>query len=86
MDKRRNLTPRERECLILTSCGLNEREIGKVLNISMNTVRVHMRNLKKSLGATNKANAVVISLLANELKLEDVVLSPHFNKRDVIWS
>lgn len=84
MEKRKNLTPRERQCLVLTSCGLNEREIGQALDISMNTVRVHVRNFKKTLGATNKANAVAISLLANELELEEIVLSPHFNNRDVI--
>jgi LuxR family quorum-sensing system transcriptional regulator CciR len=86
MGKRPGLTPRERECLILTSCGLNERQIGAALGISMNTVRVHIRNLRKTLGATNKPNAVVIALLKHEIALDEIVQCHHFKRRDAVSS
>ena len=83
MGKRPRLTPRERDCLILTSCGLNERQIGEALGISMNTVRVHIRNLRKTLGASNKPNAVVIALLRREIGLDEIVQNHFFAGIDV---
>jgi len=86
MVKSSGLTPRERECLILTSCGLNERQIGDVLGISMNTVRVHIRNLRKTLGAINKPNAVIIALLRHEIALDEIVRNQHFKARNFVQS
>ena len=84
MVKGSGLTPRERECLILTSCGLNERQIGAVLGISMNTVRVHIRNLRKTLGAINKPNAVIIALLRHEIELDEISKNQHFKSQNTI--
>ncbi|MGI9378799.1 MAG: helix-turn-helix domain-containing protein [Methyloligellaceae bacterium] len=72
------LTKREKECLLLSSCGLREAEIARELEISPHTVRVHMVNAKKRLGASNKSHSIVLALLTNNLELSEVVHSSRF--------
>lgn len=70
--KRRDLlTKRERVCLILTGQGNSEKEIALALDISPNTVRVHIENTKRKLGAFNKSHALILALLAGETELSD---------------
>lgn len=70
--KRRDmLTRRERDCLILTGHGHSEKEVALVLEISPNTVRVHIENTKRKLGASNKCHALILALLAGETELGD---------------
>jgi ATP/maltotriose-dependent transcriptional regulator MalT len=54
------LSPREREVLGLVSQGLRNREIGQQLFISEVTVKAHVRNIMKKLGARSRAHAVSI--------------------------
>lgn len=58
------LSPREQEVLGLVSQGLRNREIGHQLFISEVTVKAHIRNIMKKLGARSRAHAVS---LANRL-------------------
>lgn len=58
------LSPREREVLALVSKGLRNREIGQQLFISEVTVKTHVRNIMKKLGARSRTHAVS---LANRL-------------------
>ena len=70
--KRRDiLTRRERDCLILTGRGRSEKEGAQKLDISPNTVRVHIENIKRKLGAANKSHALILSLLSGETELSD---------------
>ena len=70
--KRRDiLTRRERDCLILTGRGRSEKEVAQKLDISPNTVRVHIENIKRKLGAATKSHALILSLLAGETELSD---------------
>lgn len=70
--KRRDvLTPRERACLVLTGRGQSEKEVAQQLDISPNTVRVHIENIKRKLGASNKSHALILSLLMGETELND---------------
>lgn len=72
VSKRRDiLTRRERDCLILTGRGRSEKEVAQKLDISPNTVRVHIENIKRKLGAANKSHALILSLLAGETELSD---------------
>ena len=66
-----SLTVRERACLILSGKGQSEKEIAQSLEISPNTVRVHIENVKRKLGAENKSHAIVLSLLRGLTKLTD---------------
>lgn len=52
------LSPRECQVLQLMQIGYSNRQIGKQLNISQNTVMVHVRHLMRKLGATNRTQAV----------------------------
>jgi DNA-binding CsgD family transcriptional regulator len=70
--KRRDvLTRRERACLVLTGRGQSEKEVAQQLDISPNTVRVHIENIKRKLGASNKSHALILSLLLGETELND---------------
>ncbi len=70
--KRRDLlTRRERDCLVLSGRGHSEKEVAQQLDISPNTVRVHIENIKRKLGAANKAHALILSLLSGETELSD---------------
>lgn len=72
IQKRREiLTRRERACLILSGKGLSEKEVAQELDISPNTVRVHIENVKRKLSAANKSHAIVLSLLSGETDLSD---------------
>jgi len=52
------LTCREREVLALAEKGITNREIGRVLFISENTVRKHLKGANRALGTSKKAEAV----------------------------
>lgn len=52
------LTRREREVLILAETGTTNRDIGKALFISENTVRKHLKGANQALGTHTKAEAV----------------------------
>jgi LuxR family maltose regulon positive regulatory protein len=55
------LSPREREVLALVSQGLRNRDIATRLFISEVTVKVHVRNILRKLGARSRAHAVSIA-------------------------
>jgi DNA-binding CsgD family transcriptional regulator len=69
--KGERLTRRERDCLVLTGRGNSEKEVAQKLDISPNTVRVHIENIKRKLGAANKSHALILSLLGGETELCD---------------
>jgi len=69
--RRDRLTRRERDCLILTGRGRSEKEVAQELDISPNTVRVHIENIKRKLGAANKTHALILALVAGETELGD---------------
>lgn len=58
------LTPREKEILAYVINGLTNKEIGRELTLEEITVKIHVRNIYKKIGATNRADAVRISLQA----------------------
>ena len=60
------LTPRQREILNLLRKGLTNNEICKTLNISANTVKVHLANIYKILEVTNRTEAASASLSSKE--------------------
>ena len=53
------LTPREREVLVLAAQALPNKEIGERLGISERTVETHMQNAQNKLGLRNRVAAVV---------------------------
>lgn len=56
------LTPRQQDVLQQLVHGYSNKEIGKQLNMSESTVRVHMAAILKSFGVTNRTRAVNMAI------------------------
>lgn len=56
------LTDREREVLELVATGITNREVAQTLFISVNTVKVHLRNVYTKLGADSRTEATMIAV------------------------
>lgn len=55
------LTPREWECLRLTAQGNREEQVATTLGLGSTTVRYHLDNVVRKLGAVNRTNAVALA-------------------------
>jgi DNA-binding NarL/FixJ family response regulator len=69
------LTPREIEVLEQVVTGATNKEIGQTLNITENTVKIHLRNILEKLQVQNRIQAAVQAvrdgLVEDESILED---------------
>ena len=70
------LTPREIEVLQLVTDGLIDRSIASQLEISENTVRNHMKSVRRKLGVTNRLQATLIGLKKGVVQKHDLLLTP----------
>lgn len=61
---RYGLTDREQEVLALVAAGRSNREIADALYISTKTASVHVTNILRKLGVTNRVQAAAIAHLA----------------------
>lgn len=66
------LTPRERECVILTSHGKSNLEIAMILGIAHRTARQHIDNAMRAYDVVNRAQLVVAALLDGEIHLTEI--------------
>lgn len=57
-----SLTDREEEVLELVATGITNREVAQELFISVNTVKVHLRNIYTKLGADSRTEATMIGV------------------------
>ncbi len=57
-----SVTARERECLLWSSEGKTEADIGEILGISTSTVSKHIASAKDKLDAINKTHAVAVAI------------------------
>lgn len=57
----KELSPREKEVLLLLSDGLTNNEIAKELIISVDTARTHVGNIMNKLVAFNRTQVVSIA-------------------------
>ncbi len=62
------LTPRERELLAALAGGLTNQQMAGQLDISLNTVKFHLKNLYDKLGVGNRAQAVAFYLKGRETR------------------
>ena len=71
----KNLTSRQKEILSLLRRGFTNAEICRSLNISANTVKVHLANIYKILGVSNRTEAASVELekLDNKVVNDDEV-------------
>jgi DNA-binding NarL/FixJ family response regulator len=56
------LTPREVEVLTLVAGGLSNKEIARTLTTAIGTIKMHVQNIHKKLGAADRTQAVTIAL------------------------
>jgi PAS domain S-box-containing protein len=63
------LTPREHEVITLLALGLTSGEIAEKLVISPETVRIHVRNARRRLGARTRAQAIALALRSGQIRL-----------------
>lgn len=68
-DRPRTMSDRERQVLALVADGLSNEDIAAQLMISAETVRTHIRNAMRKLGAHTRAHAVVEALRNEEIGL-----------------
>jgi LuxR family quorum sensing-dependent transcriptional regulator len=59
---RERLTSREIEIMTWTARGKTQWEVAALLSISEETVKRHIRNARRKLGATNKTHAIALAL------------------------
>ena len=59
------LTEREKEVLVLVAKGYMSKEIADMLNISMNTVNTHRKNINAKTGIKSIAGLTVYAMLHN---------------------
>jgi DNA-binding NarL/FixJ family response regulator len=58
------LTPREREVLDAITTGMSNPDIAAALNLSLDTVKTHVKSILQKLRARNCTHAVVCALMA----------------------
>jgi DNA-binding CsgD family transcriptional regulator len=73
----RSLTRREREVLSLIAAGADRQEIADELTISVATVRTHVRNVLRKLGARNRAHAIALAVQHGLIQLPSSLPGSH---------
>jgi two-component system nitrate/nitrite response regulator NarL len=66
-----NLTSREKEILQLTAQGMSLERIAAELFLSPETVRTHLRNSRRKLGARTRTEAVVAAMRTSQIRMPD---------------
>jgi DNA-binding CsgD family transcriptional regulator len=66
---RDNLTPRELECLSWAAYGCSDKEIAQEIGCVHDTVRFHVKNVVRKLGASNRTHAVAMAIQTGVIRL-----------------
>lgn len=75
VDLANTLTPREKEVLQHVTDGLTDREVGNRLAVSENTIKNHMKSVRKKLGVNNRVQATLTGLRLGIVKKHDLPFS-----------
>ncbi|MDR1741163.1 MAG: response regulator transcription factor [Synergistaceae bacterium] len=67
------LSPREREVLVLAAKGLSSKEVAAKLFISERTVQTHLASIYDKLGSRNKTEALLLSLKYGVVTMEELL-------------
>lgn len=63
------LSDRELQCLSWAAYGCSDKEIAQEIGCAHDTVRFHMKNLVRKLGATNRTHAVAVAMQRGLIRL-----------------
>jgi DNA-binding CsgD family transcriptional regulator len=66
------LSPREHECLLWSARGKTFTEIGAILGVSFNTVRVHIDNSRYKLSCSTLAQTTAVAVALGYLTTDDL--------------
>ena len=69
---RPRLTPRQRQCLVLVAKGKTDRQVGRTLRISGETVHKHVESIKKAYRARSRMQLVIRALVVREITLHEI--------------
>lgn len=72
IDKGKDLSPREKEVIVGIVKGLSNKEIALEMNVSVNTVMTHRRNIAAKLHIHTPAGLTIFAIVSNLVKLEDI--------------
>jgi DNA-binding CsgD family transcriptional regulator/N-acetylneuraminic acid mutarotase len=70
------ISDREREILRLVATGATNQQIANRLNISVNTVKVHLRNIFGKIGAASRTEATLYAVRAGLVPIGEATLAP----------
>ena len=70
------LTEREKELIQLVATGVTNRAVARRLSISVNTVKVHLRNIYTKLGAESRTEATMIAVREGWVTVEGAEEAP----------
>jgi len=70
------ISDREREILRLVATGATNQQIAARLNISINTVKVHLRNIFGKIGAASRTEATLYAVRAGLVPIGQATLAP----------
>lgn len=71
-DRCSDLSPRERDVILLIVKGLSNKEIAARMNVSVNTVMTHRRNIASKLKIHSPAGLTIFALATGLVKMEDI--------------
>ena len=71
-NRAKDLSPREKEVIVGIVKGLSNKEIASEMNVSVNTVMTHRRNIAAKLHIHTPAGLTIYAIVSNLVKLEDV--------------
>lgn len=63
------LTDRELQCLSWVAYGYSDKEIAQEIGCAHDTVRFHIKNIVRKLGAANRTHAVALAIQAGTIRL-----------------
>ena len=65
------ISEREREILRLVATGATNQQIAHQLNISINTVKVHLRNIFEKIGVASRTEATVFAVRSGLVQISE---------------
>ena len=67
------LTDRQLECIVLVARGKTDWEIGRILDISEETVKMHLRNARDAYGVSKRVQVVLRTLFNGQVPLTELI-------------
>lgn len=71
-DRGKDLSPREKEVIVGIVKGLSNKEIASMLNVSVNTIMTHRRNIASKLHIHTPAGLTIYAIVSNLVSLDDI--------------